>query len=349
MTPTETTTTQTPLLRGALTALVTPFTSDGALDETALGRLLDHQLAGGIDGLVPCGTTGESPTLTTDERERVIGLAIEAVRARGLSGRTWVVAGTGTNDTDATIAATRRAATLGADAALVVAPYYNKPDQRMLEAHYRAVADEGDLPVVVYNVPGRTGTNVNADTLLRLAEHPRIVAVKEASANLEQIMTIVRDRPIGFSVLSGDDSWTYAVLALGGDGVISVASNEVPAVMTELCAAADAGDWATARSLHERYLELMRINFIAPNPVPVKAALAEMGIITDALRRPLLTLDAASRARVVEVLASLGLPTGGGTSATRTTAANPTDRTTGTSSGGSHDRTTERAVAPAVA
>jgi 4-hydroxy-tetrahydrodipicolinate synthase len=316
MTPTETTeTTQTrrhtttPTLRGAFTALVTPFTTDGALDEDAFGRLLHHQLDNGIDGLVPCGTTGESPTLTTTERDRVIDLTVEAVRARGLTGRTLVVAGTGTNDTDATIAATRRAAILGADAALVVAPYYNKPDQRMLEAHYRAVADEGDLPVVVYNVPGRTGTNVNADTLLRLADHPRVVAVKEASANLEQIMTIVRDRPIGFTVLSGDDSWTYPLLALGGDGVISVASNEVPDVLVAMCAAARTGDWTTARQLHERYLELFRVNFIAPNPVPVKAALAAMGLITDVLRRPLLTLDDGPRARLLEVMAAVGLPT----------------------------------------
>jgi 4-hydroxy-tetrahydrodipicolinate synthase len=299
---------------------------------------------------VPCGTTGESPTLTTEERERVIGLTIEAVRARGRAGQTVVVAGTGTNDTDATIAATRRAATLGADAALVVAPYYNKPDQRMLEAHYRAVADEGDLPIVVYNVPGRTGTNVEASTLLRLAEHPRIVAVKEASANLEQIMTIVRDRPTGFSVLSGDDSWTYPLLALGGDGVISVASNEVPDVMVALCAAARADDWTTARDLHARYLELFRINFIAPNPVPVKAALAAMGVITDALRRPLLPLDDGPRARLRDVMASVGLTT------TRSTAATTAPTMTTTSAGGVNGttaqgatRTTRRTATSAVA
>jgi 4-hydroxy-tetrahydrodipicolinate synthase len=311
----------TATLRGAFTALVTPFTNEGTLDEPAFRRLLDHQLDGGIDGLVPCGTTGESPTLSATERDRVIDMTIEAVRSRGLTGRTTVVAGTGTNDTDATIAATRRAAILGADAALVVAPYYNKPDQRMLESHYRAVADEGDLPVVVYNVPGRTGTNVNADTLLRLAAHPRIVAVKEASANLEQIMTILRDRPTGFSVLSGDDSWTYPVLALGGDGVISVASNEVPAVMVAMCAAARTGDWATARELHERYLQLFRVNFIAPNPVPVKAALAAMGLITDVLRRPLLPLDESQRPRLLEAMASVGLSTGATTVGITTEAA----------------------------
>jgi 4-hydroxy-tetrahydrodipicolinate synthase len=347
-TPTTGTTTTTSRLRGAITALVTPFTTDGAIDETAFGRLLDHQLDGGIDGLVPCGTTGEAPTLTTDERERVIGLTVEAVRARGRAGQTAVVAGTGTNDTDATVAATRRAAALGADAALVVAPYYNKPDQRMLEAHYRAVADEGDLPIVVYNVPGRTGTNINADTLLRLAEHPRIVAVKEASANLEQIMTIIRDRPAGFSVLSGDDSWTYPLLALGGDGVISVASNEVPDAMVALCAAAHTGDWTTARELHERYLELFRINFIAPNPVPVKAALAAMGIITDGLRRPLLALDEGPRARLLDVMASVGLPT---TRTTTTVTATTTTapRTNGTPLTRAERRATRRTQTPAVA
>ena len=294
-------------LRGAFTALVTPFRRDGAVDEAAFERLVERQLEAGIDGLVPCGTTGESPTLTGDERDRLIELTIHAARQRTGDGRTSVVAGTGTNDTRATIAATRRAAALGADAALVVAPYYNKPDQRMLEAHYRTIADEGDLPVVVYNVPGRTGTNLAADTLLRLAEHERIIGVKEASANLEQIMTILRDRPTGFAVLSGDDSWTLALLGLGGDGVISVASNEVPEVMVALCAAARAGDWSTARDIHERHLELFRANFISPNPVPVKAALAEMGLIEDLLREPLLPLADGERAALRRVISALGL------------------------------------------
>jgi 4-hydroxy-tetrahydrodipicolinate synthase len=313
MTTTDTTgsTARAPMLTGAFTALVTPFDSDGEVDEVAFGRLLDQQLRAGIDGLVPCGTTGESPTLDAAERERVIELTVHAARddaaARGTTYRTPIIAGTGTNDTRATIAATRRAAALGADAALVVAPYYNKPDQRMLEAHYRAVADEGDLPVVVYNVPGRAGTNIDARTLLRLAEHPRIIAVKEASANLEQIMTIVRDRPDDFAVLSGDDSWTLPILSLGGDGVISVAANEVPEVMVRLCAAARSGEERTARRLHERYLELFRVNFVSPNPVPVKAALAAMGLIGDVLRPPLLPLDGPQRAQLHAVLSDLGL------------------------------------------
>ena len=196
MTPiARTSTTSRPALRGALTALVTPFTPDGGLDEIAFRRLVRWQVLAGIDGLVPCGTTGEAPTLSEDERDRLIAATVETVAERPSRARVSIVAGTGTNDTAATIRATRRAAALGADAALVVAPYYNRPDSRMLEAHFRAVADEGDLPLVVYNVPSRTGTNVDADTFLRLADHPRIVAVKEASGNLEQIARICRDRP----------------------------------------------------------------------------------------------------------------------------------------------------------
>ena len=297
----------TPILRGALTALVTPFTRTGAIDEPTLVRLVERQIDAGINGLVPVGTTGESPTLSADEDARVIELTIETVRRRGVAARTPVVAGTGSNDTRSAITYTRRAASLGADAALVVAPYYNKPDQRMLEAHYRAIADEGGLPIVVYNVPGRTGSNISAETTLRLAEHERIIAIKEASANLEQIMTISRDRPEGFAILSGDDSWTLPILGVGGDGVISVASNEIPDVMVALCAAAREGDWGKARHIHELHLDLFRVNFVSPNPVPVKAALAEMGLIEDVLRQPLLPLADAERGRLRETLAALQL------------------------------------------
>lgn len=300
-------TTTTPALRGAFTALVTPFHHDGSLDVAAFRELVAWQIRSGIDGLVPCGTTGESPTLTTEERETLIGIAAEAARAARSTRRVTVLAGTGTNDTAATIEATRRAADLGADAALVVAPYYNRPDQRMLEAHYRAVADDGTLPVVVYNVPSRTGTNVEAATLLRLATHPWIVGTKEASGNLDQIATILRDRPAGFSVLAGDDAWTLTVLAHGGDGVVSVASNEIPAQMVALCAAARADDWAEARRIHERYLDLFRVNFISPNPVPVKAALAAMGLTTDMVRQPLLPLADEQRTRLLGVLDAAGL------------------------------------------
>ena len=296
-----------PIFSGAITALVTPMTADGSLDEATLVAMVERQIDAGINGLVPVGTTGESPTLSAEEDQRVIELTIETVRRRGVAETTPVIAGTGSNVTSHAIAYTQAAARLGADAALVVSPYYNKPDQRMLEAHYRAVADEGGVPIVVYNVPGRTGGNVSADTLMRLAEHPRIVAVKEASGNMEQIMTIVRDRPEGFAVLSGDDSWTLPIMGVGGDGVISVASNEVPTVMVELCAAAARGDMETAWRVHYRYLELMRVNSITTSPAPVKAAMAEMGLITDALRMPMLPLDEANRARVRAVLTELDL------------------------------------------
>jgi 4-hydroxy-tetrahydrodipicolinate synthase len=304
-----------PTLRGAFTALVTPFDADGAVDEAALRRLVRWQVLAGIDGLVPCGTTGEAPTLTNEERDRVIAITVETVAEHPSRGRVAVVAGTGTNDTAATIRATRRAADLGANAALVVAPYYNRPDARMLLAHYGAVADEGGLPIVVYNVPSRTGTNVDAGTFLRLAEHPRVIAVKEASGNLEQIARICRDRPRDVAVLAGDDAWTLPVLALGGDGVVSVAANEIPGEMAALCSAARAGDWDAARRHHERWLPLFLANFRGgPNPVPVKAALAMMGIIDgDAVRAPLLPLDDADRMRLRDILQSTGLaePAGG--------------------------------------
>jgi 4-hydroxy-tetrahydrodipicolinate synthase len=298
-----------PTLRGAFTALITPFAADGSVDEEALRRLVRWQVLAGIDGLVPVGTTGEAPTLTPAERERVIETVVSTVAESPSRGRIPVVAGTGTNDTATTIAATRRAADLRADAALVVAPYYNRPDGRMLEAHFRAVADDGDLPIVVYNVPSRTGTNVPADVFLRLAEHPRVVAVKEASGNLEQIARICRDRPRDVAVLAGDDAWTLPILAMGGDGVISVASNEIPGELVSLCAAASAGDWDRARRLHERWLPLFLANFAGgPNPMPVKSALTLMGLIDDdATRLPLLPLDDAARSALATTLRQLGL------------------------------------------
>ena len=294
-------------LKGAFTALVTPFTADNEVDERAFRRFVEWQIEDGIDGLVPCGTTGESPTLSSAERDKVIDITIELARTRANGRHVPVIAGTGLNDTAATIAATRRAAALGADAALVVTPYYNKPDQRMLEAHYRAVAEEGDLPIVVYNVPSRTNVNVEAATLLRIAEHPRVIAVKEASANLDQIQTILRNRRPGFSVLSGDDSWTLTVMIHGGEGIISVASNEIPGPMTALCAAARSGNWDEARRLHDQYLALFRVNFIAVNPTPVKAALAQMGLIENRVRGPLLPLTEAHATQVEAVLREAGL------------------------------------------
>ena len=298
-----------PMLQGAFTALVTPFTVDGTLDETAFRRLVRWQILAGIDGLVPCGTTGESPTLSIEERERLIAATVEVAAERPSRDRIRVIAGTGSNDTADTIRATRRAAELGADAALVVAPYYNRPDARMLDAHFRAIADEGDLPIVVYNVPSRTGSNVDADTFLRLAEHPRVVAVKEASGNLEQIARICRDRPRDVAVLAGDDAWTLPVLAMGGDGVVSVASNEIPGELVALCVAARAGDWETARRVHERWLPLFFGNFRGgPNPVPAKAALRLMGLLeSDMVRAPLLPIDEPGRTAMAATLRALGL------------------------------------------
>jgi len=314
-----------PLLRGAFTALVTPFTEDGELDERTFRELVRWQVLAGIDGLVPCGTTGESPTLSPAERERVIGITVETVAERPSRSRVPVIAGTGTNDTAASIAATRRAAQLGADAALIVGPYYNRPDQRMLEAHFRAVADEGDLPIVVYDVPSRTAAPLAADTFLRLAEHPRVIAIKAASGNLEQIATICRDRPRDVAVLAGDDAWTLAVLAMGGDGIVSVASNEIPGEMVVLCASAAAGDWEHARRIHDRWLPLFFGNFRGgPNPVPAKAALRLMGLLpSDAARRPLLPLEDGPRASMAVLLNELGLLDGGGRLGTPLAAAGP--------------------------
>ena len=296
-------------IRGAFTALITPFTADGAVDEAAYRALAAWQVLAGIDGLVPVGTTGEAPTLSAAERDR-----LHRDRRRGRRRAPWPGPAPGRrrhrhqrhpclHRRDA-----RAAAAIGADAALVVAPYYNRPDQRMLDAHFRAIADEGGLPIVVYNVPSRTGANVEADTFLRLAEHPRVVAVKEASGNLEQIAVICRDRPRDVAVMAGDDVATLAVLAMGGDGVVSVASNEIPGEMAALCAAARRGEWDEARRIHDRWLPLFRANFGgAPNPVPAKAALLAMGLLErDDLRAPLLPLADAPRERLVELLRTLG-------------------------------------------
>ena len=305
----RTSTSARPALRGALTALVTPFTAGrrrrrGARSgASSAGRSSPASTASSR-----VGTTGEAPTLSEAERDRLIAITVETVAERPSRGRVAVVAGTGTNDTAATIRATRRAADLGADAALVVAPYYNRPDQRMLAAHYRAVADDGGLPIVVYNVPSRTGTNVEADTFLRLAEHPGVVAIKEASGNLEQIARICRERPRDVAVLAGDDAWTLPVLAMGGDGVVSVASNEIPGEMAALCAAARAGDWDGARRHHERWLPLFLGELPGrPEPGPGEGRPRDDGPARgDAVRAPLLPLDDAPRAQLADVLRAVG-------------------------------------------
>ncbi len=269
-------------LRGAMTALVTPFTDDGGLDRPALSRLVGWQVEQGIHALVPCGTTGEAATLDEDEKYEVISLVVEAAQRR-----VPVIAGCGTNDTRTTLAGARRAAEAGADALLVVTPYYNKPNRSGMIGHFEAVAGETGLPVVVYNVPGRTGQNLGVELTLRLAEIPGVVAVKEASADLEQIAAIIEQRPAGFRVLSGDDPLTLPSIALGADGVISVVANEAPARMAELVRSALDGEADQARSLHYRLLPLMRANFVETNPVPVKTAMHQLGFCELVLRPPL--------------------------------------------------------------
>jgi 4-hydroxy-tetrahydrodipicolinate synthase len=291
-------------LRGCATALVTPFTSNGAVDEKRLRELIEYQIAGGVRVLVPCGTTGESVTMTDEENRLVIRTTVELAR-----GRAKVIAGTGSNSTAVTIARSENARTLGVDGILTVAPYYNKPTQAGLYAHFRAIAEAvNGLPVVIYNVPGRTSSNISAETTLRLARDvENIVAVKEASGNLSQIMEILHRRPEGFRVISGDDALTLAMIALGGDGLISVASNEAPAMMSQMNELALAGNWDEARALHYRLLPLMEANFIESSPGPVKAALALMGLLEENLRLPLVPVEEKTRARMREVLIELGL------------------------------------------
>jgi 4-hydroxy-tetrahydrodipicolinate synthase len=290
-------------LRGCATAMVTPFTATGEIDEARLRQLIERQIAGGVRLLVPCGTTGESATLTEAEDRRVIKLTIEAAR-----GRARIIAGTGSNSTADAVAYTRAALELGADAALVVAPYYNKPTQEGLYAHFRAVAEAvPDFPIVLYNVPGRTSSNISATTVLRLAQATQnIVAIKEASGDVGQIMDILRARPEGFSVLSGDDALTLPLIAAGADGVISVASNEVPDLMARLTELALAGEWNDARALHYRLLPLMQANFIESSPGPVKAVLALLGLIEENFRLPLVPVQEATRVRLRAILIELG-------------------------------------------
>ncbi len=291
-------------MRGCATAIVTPFTADGAIDEAALTRLIEYQISGHVKLLVPCGTTGESATMTEDEDRQVIKQTIDVAK-----GRARVIAGAGSNSTAVAIENSKAAQSLGADAVLQVAPFYNKPTQQGLYAHFRAIADAvPDLPIVIYNVPGRTSCNIAADTTLRLARDcENIVAVKEASGNLSQIMEILCDRPEGFRVLSGDDAITFALIALGGDGLISVASNEAPEMMSRMVDRALDGNWDEARELHYRLLGLMEVNFIESSPGPVKAALAMMNLMGENFRLPLVPIQEKSRAQVREVLSELGL------------------------------------------
>ena len=291
-------------LRGCATALVTPFTTDGTVDVECLKSLIEYQINGGVKLLVPCGTTGESATMTDEEDQLVIKTTVDTA-----GGRAKVIAGTGSNSTAAAIHYSQTARDLGVDAVLSVAPYYNKPTQEGLLAHFGAIAESvSDLPIVVYNVPGRTSSNIAPQTMVKLArDFENIVAVKEASGNLSQIMEILKERPEGFRVISGDDSLTLALIALGGDGLISVASNEVPNLMSQLVNLALEGELDKARALHYRLLPLMETNFIESSPGPVKAAMKMMGLLEENFRLPLVPVQEKSRARLREVLSELGV------------------------------------------
>lgn len=291
-----------PMLRGCGTALVTPFLDDGGLDEASLRALVEWQIQEGVDFLVPAGSTGEAATLALEEQVRVV-----AITAEQAAGRVPVVAGAGSNDTARAIRMSKAVADVGATHLLHVSPMYNKPPQRGLLAHFTAVADAAERPVILYNVPGRTASNMEAATTLGLAEHPNIVAVKEASGNLAQMEEILRGRPEGFSVLSGDDAFTLALVAMGGDGIISVVGNATPRAMADLTRAALAGDMDEARILHHRLAPWMSAAFVESNPIPVKAALAAMGWIRNVLRLPLVPLSDQHLPTVKAALRAAGM------------------------------------------
>lgn len=292
----------TPNWSGCGTALVTPFAASGAVDEEQVRRLAARQIDGGVNFLVPCGTTGESPTLSGVEQRRVVELVVETA-----AGRVPVLAGAGGYDTPAVIQLASEMQSAGADGILSVTPYYNKPTAEGLYRHYQEIAENVPLPIVIYNVPGRTGCNIDVDTVQRLAELPNIVGIKEASADMAQMCEICRNVPAGFSVLSGDDLFTVPLISIGGAGVISVASNEVPGEMSRLVSAALDGNFETARQLHSRLLPLMQINFIESNPIPVKAAMAHLGLLDPNYRLPLVAPKPASLERITRVLDDLDL------------------------------------------
>jgi 4-hydroxy-tetrahydrodipicolinate synthase len=286
---------------GCGTALATPFSSNGAIDETALRSFVDWQIDEGMDFLVPCGSTGEAATMSLAEHRRVVEVVAEQAR-----GRVPVVAGAGSNDTVKAIALSRQLKDAGATHLLHVAPMYSRPPQRGMALHFRQIADAVDLPIILYNVPSRTGCNIEASTTIELASHPRIVGTKEASGVLAQITDIIVGRPDGFAVLSGDDEMTLAISALGGDGLISVASNAAPRLMSDLVRAARAGDVSRARELHQRALPLMRAASVESNPIPIKAALAMLGRFESVLRSPLVTLEPTHDAIVRSALQHAG-------------------------------------------
>jgi 4-hydroxy-tetrahydrodipicolinate synthase len=290
------------MFTGCGTALVTPFQRDLSLDETTLRKLVRRQIDAGVNFLVPCGTTGESPTLTRAEHLRVIEITLEEAK-----GKTPVLAGAGGYNTHEVIELARQLERLGVDGILSVTPYYNKPTQEGLYQHYKAIASAVRLPIVVYSVQGRTGVNVEPATLARLAEIENIVGVKEASGNISQMASVLHEVPARFTVLSGDDAVAIPLMALGGRGIVSVVSNEIPAEMTELAQACLRGDFSSARRIQARFLPLMNINFVESNPIPVKAGMALMGLLEPVYRLPLVPPSAANLVRIEKVLETAGL------------------------------------------
>ncbi len=289
-------------LHGVFTALVTPMTEAGAVDEKALRRLVDFQIDGGVDGLVPIGTTGESPTLSGEECKRVIQIVVEQAR-----GRVPVVAGAGSNCTSEAIEYSRDAKEVGADATLQVAPYYNKPTSEGFLGHFRAIADAVDIPLIVYNIASRTGKNIDNATMLQLAQHKNIAGVKEASGDIGQVMELIRARPKNFVVLSGDDNLVFTLMALGGEGVISVASNLVPDRMARFVGAARKGDWEAARKMHYELLPLFKALFIETNPIPIKAAMAMKGMMAESYRLPMCPMTPKNRESLASTLRELSI------------------------------------------
>jgi 4-hydroxy-tetrahydrodipicolinate synthase len=287
---------------GVGTALITPFTKSGALDEAAVTRLARRQIDAGVHFLVPCGTTGETPTLSDAERRRVVELVVEAA-----NGQVPVLAGAGGYDTREVVNAAKEMQKAGATGLLSVTPYYNKPTPEGLFQHFSAVADATPLPIVLYNVPGRTGCNIDPTTMARLASIPHVVGVKEASGNIQQIAETLRAVPSSFIVVSGDDALTVPMMAIGGRGIISVASNEIPADMVGMVEAAERGDYQAARALHHRLLPLLLVNFVESNPVPVKWAMARLGLCEEVYRLPMVPPRQASKDRILAVMQDLGV------------------------------------------
>jgi 4-hydroxy-tetrahydrodipicolinate synthase len=290
-------------LQGVITALVTPFDNNGDIDYGALKKLIDFQIAEGIDGIVVCGTTGESATLTLKEKMSVISKSIEFA-----AGRVWLIAGTGSNETQAAMDLTIFAKEQGADAALIVTPYYNKPTQDGLFEHYRLIADNVHIPIILYNVPGRTGLNMLPETQLKIAQTCKnVIATKEASGNLEQMMQIIAGAPEHFALLSGDDALTLPIISIGGKGVVSVLSNYAPGLFGKCVKSALKGDYKTAKAIHYSLFDLMRLNFIESSPIPVKCALSLMGYAEEVYRMPILPIKPENKKKIKAALKKAGL------------------------------------------